>query len=125
MSGQKPDRDGLLREMEAYQDTIYTVEVFCSCLKKRTGPSASGGRTMHPRESPDMDVKPDFALASQDLRIVGEAKYHVKERRGQTDIAEQIGRYCSVLCRPDGRELVHDIAVLTSAPHVGRLSGLL
>ena len=43
MNGQKPDRDGLLREMEAYQDTIYMVEVFCSYLKKGTEPSASGG----------------------------------------------------------------------------------
>ena len=126
MNSQKPDRDGLLREMEAYQDTIYMVEIFCSYLKKRYQAECQRGRTMHPRGRPDRNVKPDFALAAQDLSIVGEAKYHVtKERRGQTDIAEQIGRYCSVLCWPDGRELVHDVTVLTSAPHVGRLSGLL
>lgn len=112
--------------MDTYAQTVYMVEVFCSCLKKTHRAECWRGRTMHPRDDPAKDVRPDFALAGQDLSIIGEAKSNItKKQQGQRDIVEQIRKYCRVLCWPDGRNPVHDVTVLTSKQHVGRLSSLL
>ena len=118
--------DSVLREMDTYAQTIYMVEVFCSCLKKTHLAECRRGHTMHPRDDPARDVRPDFALAGRDLHIIGEAKSNITQKpRGQRDLLDQIDKYCRVLCWPDGQNPVHDVTVLTSMRHVGRLSDLL
>ncbi len=126
MSGQNSDVDSVLHEMDTYVRTIHMVEVFCSCLKETHRAECWRGHTMHPRDDPAKDVRPDFALAGQDLRIIGEAKSNVtKKLQGQRDLVEQIHKYCCVLCWPDGQNPVHDVTILTSRQHAGRLSDLL